>query len=102
MCQNSFILGNAFTMTTNNHWKFSIENSSLTDKFARQKLTGALDICFILFETLQQCAPRDSDGSRTCNLSVQNHNVNIHENDNQLKHERLTMMSLFKIDITSR
>ena len=50
--------------------QFSIRNSSLISKVESRKLTGALDSCFVLFGTLQQCAPTESGGNRTRDLTV--------------------------------
>ena len=35
-------------------------------------LAGALDSCFVLFGTLQQCAPTEPGGNRTRDLTVRN------------------------------
>ena len=45
-------------------------NSSLISKVESRKLAGALDSCFVLFGTLQQCAPTDPGGNRTRDLTV--------------------------------
>ena len=49
---------------------FSIRNSSLISKVESRKLTGALDSCFVLFGTLQQCASTQPGGNRTRDLTV--------------------------------
>ena len=49
---NLFLL--MFTLST-----FSIINSSLISKVESRKLAGALDSCFVLFWTLQQCPPTE-------------------------------------------
>ena len=50
--------------------EFSIRNSSLISEVESRKLVGALINCFVLFGTLQQCAPTKSGGNRTWNLKV--------------------------------
>ena len=45
-------------------------NSSLISKVESRKLAGALDSCFVLFGTLQQCAPTEPGGNRTRDLTV--------------------------------
>ena len=51
-------------------FEFSIRNSSLISKVKSRKLAGALDCCFVLFETLQQCAPMEPGVNRTRDLTV--------------------------------
>ena len=50
--------------------KFSIKISSLISKVESRKLAGALDSCFVLFGTLQQCTSTEPGGSRTHDLTV--------------------------------
>ena len=50
--------------------EFSIRNSSLISKVESRKLAGALDSCFVLFGTVQQCAPTEPGGNRTRDLTV--------------------------------
>ena len=67
-------LGNLTTCVwlkkTINYIIFSIRNSSLISKVESRKLAGALDSCFVLFGTLQQCAPTEPGGKRTRDLTV--------------------------------
>ena len=53
---------------------FPIRNSSLVSKVESQKLAGALDSCFVLFGTLQQCAPTDPGVNRTHDVTVRKDN----------------------------
>ena len=53
-------------------FKFSMRNSSLIHKVESQKLAEALDSCFVLFGTLQQCVLTRPGGNRNCNLTVRN------------------------------
>ena len=50
--------------------EFSIGNSSFNSKVESRKLAGALDSCFVLFGTLQRCAPTEPGGNRTRDLTV--------------------------------
>ena len=50
--------------------KFSIRNSSLISKAESRKPAGALDSCFVLFGTPQQCAPAEPGGNRARDLKV--------------------------------
>ena len=49
---------------------FSIRNPSIISKVESRKLAGALDSCFVLFGTLQQCEPTEPDGNRNLDLTV--------------------------------
>ena len=50
--------------------QFSIRNSSLISKVESLKLAGTLDSCFVLFGTLQQCAPTEPGRNRTRDRTV--------------------------------
>ena len=61
---------NSFKNTTQQMVLFSIINWSSIGKVESLKLAGALDSCFILFGTLQQCAPTDPSRNGTRDLTV--------------------------------
>ena len=50
----------------------SWKNSLLISKVENRKLAGAPESCLVMFGTLQWCAPTESCGNRTCDLTVGN------------------------------
>ena len=50
--------------------EFSIAISSLFSKFEGRKLVWALDSCFVLFGTFQQCEPTEAGGNWTRDFTV--------------------------------
>ena len=64
-------VGDNFQVESNSN-KLSIRNSSIISKVESRKLAGALDSCFALFGTLQQCALTGPGRNRTRDLTVRN------------------------------